>query len=478
MYSLIKKGEWIMRKSIAVVLNMFLVSIPAVGIAAFAGGDGSPGNPYQIASCVQLEEVDNNLYAYYVLTNDIDCSDTVNWNNGTGFVPIGKTTDTQEFKGSFDGQGHIITGLFINRPWDDGVALFQVPYGVVQNVGLVDVNITGNSYVGGIGGINSGILTNSYSTGTVTGGPFVGGLTGANSYVGNTINSYSTVDVRGQSCIGGLIGLNDGTISYSYAKGNVNSTTGPVNVGGLVGYTYPWAPLATNSYWDTETSGQSWSSGGTGKTTAEMMQQSTFETWDFVGIWAIKEGASYPYLQWQDSDHDGIPDDRDNCPTVYNPDQLDSNGDGYGNACVAPGVVIPPGVTIGYAPVIGSGSVINKGVSLGDNLKLDNNVTIDKNVSGGYNLEVGDHTVINQSATIGNDVKIGSYVIIDRYVKIGSTVTIGNATVIGQYSTIGNDVKIGQGVVIDKKVTVQNCAIIPDFAHIGANATVTGTCPP
>jgi hypothetical protein len=53
----------------------------------------------------------------------------------------------------------------------------------------------------------------------------------------------------------------------------------------------------TNSYWDIETSGQSTSDGGTGKTTAEMKTQSTYTNWDFVNIWAIKEGVSYPYLQ-------------------------------------------------------------------------------------------------------------------------------------------------------------------------------------
>ncbi len=99
-----------MRKSIIVVLALFLVSIPAVGVAAFAGGDGSPGNPYQITNCVQLQEMQNvdvynPVHAYYVLMNDIDCSDTVNWNSGKGFVPI------YSFAGNFDGQGHKITDL-------------------------------------------------------------------------------------------------------------------------------------------------------------------------------------------------------------------------------------------------------------------------------------------------------------------------------------------------------------------------------
>ncbi|RLF34569.1 MAG: hypothetical protein DRM98_00305 [Thermoplasmata archaeon] len=35
----------------------------------------------------------------------------------------------------------------------------------------------------------------------------------------------------------------------------------------------------------------------------------------------------------QDSDNDGIPDNQDNCPYTYNPDQADSDGDGIGDAC-------------------------------------------------------------------------------------------------------------------------------------------------
>ena len=293
-----------MRKSIIVVLTVFLVSIPAVGIAAFAGGDGSPATPYQITNCDQLQEVTNNLGANYALTNDVDCSDTVNWNfeGGVfkGFMPIGKNTDTIIFTGTFDGQGHRINGLFINRPSDDGVALFQVPYpGVVKNVGLVDVNMKGRYYVGAIAGINSGLITYSYATGTVTGGiDHVGGLVGSNSWAGSITNSYSAVDVKGRNYIGGLIGTNDGVTANSYAKGNVTGDPGSPDVGGLVASTYP-GDIVTNSYWDTQTSGQSTSSGGTGKTTAEMMQQATYETWDFVDIWAINEGVSYPCLKWQ-----------------------------------------------------------------------------------------------------------------------------------------------------------------------------------
>ena len=124
-----------MRKSIIVVLTVFLVSIPAAGVAAFAGGDGSPATPYKITNCDQLQEVTNNLSANYVLANDVDCSDTVNWNfeEGAfrGFAPIGwEFNGEPPFIGTFDGQGHKITDLFINGP------MAPAPWNAPHYVGL------------------------------------------------------------------------------------------------------------------------------------------------------------------------------------------------------------------------------------------------------------------------------------------------------------------------------------------------------
>ena len=305
-----------------IVSAVFLASIIAVGVSAFTGGgDGSSGNPYQITSCVELQEMNNNLNAYYVLMNDIDCSDTVTWNSGAGFVPIG--TFSSPFTGTFDGQNHKITGLFINRPSAYYVGLFGTSSNTIKNVGLVDVKITGSYYAGGLVGWNYyGTITNSYSTGSISGSDYVGGLVGQN-FQGTITNSYATGNVNGYNNVGGLVGANYyGTITNSYATGNVSGTnevgglvgsnhyggaitnsyaTGSISgiwyVGGLVGLNYQGT--ITSSYWDTVTSGQSASAGGTGKTTAEMKQQFTFVDWDFTTIWAIKEGVSYPYFLWQ-----------------------------------------------------------------------------------------------------------------------------------------------------------------------------------
>jgi len=112
-------------------------------------------------------------------------------------------------------------------------------------------------------------------------------------------NSYATGIVSGTYFVGGLVGFNfdnsESSISNSYATGRVS---GSIWVGGLVGWNGKHIPIS-HSYWDVETSGQTRSDGGIGKTTAEMKKEATFVSWDFVNIWGIKEDITYPYLQWE-----------------------------------------------------------------------------------------------------------------------------------------------------------------------------------
>ena len=73
---------------VVALIGLFLIEAPAS--ASFSGsGSGMPANPYQITNATQLQEMQDDLSAHYVLMNDIDCSDTVNWNSGAGFEPVG-----------------------------------------------------------------------------------------------------------------------------------------------------------------------------------------------------------------------------------------------------------------------------------------------------------------------------------------------------------------------------------------------------
>ncbi|HXF54376.1 MAG TPA: YDG domain-containing protein, partial [Hyphomicrobiaceae bacterium] len=161
-------------------------------------------------------------------------------------------------------------------------------------------NVSGNDYVGGLVGDNSGLTENSYATGAVAGRDNVGGLAGLNGV--QISNSYATGAVSGSTAVGGLVGLSgySSAIGYSYATGSVSGTS---SVGGLVGYDS--LGTVTASFWDTDTSGQATSAGGTGLTTAQMKSLSTYTAagWDIDDaggtgkVWRIYEGDTYPLLR-------------------------------------------------------------------------------------------------------------------------------------------------------------------------------------
>ena len=170
--------------------------------------------------------------------------------------------------------------------------------------------VSGSSQVGGlVGSIFDGTVTQSYATGAVSGDSEVGGLAGESS--GTIVQSYATGAVSGTSQVGGLVGANTmdisdgmetrtyyGSIDQSYATGAVSGTS---NVGGLLGFNGDAS--VSSSYWDTTTSGQALSAGGTGKTTAEMKSLATYAGWDISATggdgksWRIYEGQTTPLLR-------------------------------------------------------------------------------------------------------------------------------------------------------------------------------------
>ncbi|MEM0465412.1 MAG: right-handed parallel beta-helix repeat-containing protein, partial [Candidatus Pacearchaeota archaeon] len=273
-----------------------------------------------ITNCTDLQDMKNDLFGYYYLTNDIDCSDTVNWNNGKGFEPIGNMSSM--FNGIFQGDGYKIRNLYIKRDGDN-VGLFgYVDEGWIENVGLTDVNISFDGEFGGTAGALvaynfAGTISNSYSTGIVYGNNFIGGLVGFNKGIIN--NSYSNANVSGENYysnyyLGGLVGFNyyeegvggDGVISNSYSTGKIICLYECDGIGGLVGYNFEGT--ISNSFWDKETSGQLTSDGGTGKTTLEMKNISTFSSanWSIAlkenytnEVWFIDNGNDYPRLGFE-----------------------------------------------------------------------------------------------------------------------------------------------------------------------------------
>ncbi len=165
----------------------------------------------------------------------------------------------------------------------------------------------GGSSVGGICGQNWDTISLCYSTMAVKGqNNYTGGLCGRN-YTGIITLCYATGSVSGQYDVGGLCGENfSATIRQCYATGSVS---GIVNyVGGLCGDN--WGGKITSCFWDKDASGLTISSGGIGKSTADMKTEMTFSMvkWDFVGesangtedVWRMcGDGVDYPRLSWQ-----------------------------------------------------------------------------------------------------------------------------------------------------------------------------------
>ena len=253
-------------------------------------GEGIFNNPYIIATAVDLGKVWRRPSACYCLGGNLDLSG-MSWSS----------TVIPSFVGSLDGQGFVISNLTINLPGGDHIGLFGYvcSTGQIRDLGIENVTISGNTEVGGLAGSIYGTITSCYCTGNVSGSGDVGGLVGENCS-GTITSCYATGVVCGSSgWVGGLVGANSGTITSCYATGVVCGSS--PYVGGLAGYSVGQSAC----FWDTETSGQtigvsySSSTGAAGKTTAEMKTLSTFTSagWDFLNVWGIGNGQTYPYLK-------------------------------------------------------------------------------------------------------------------------------------------------------------------------------------
>lgn len=232
-----------------------LLALLLVGAASAAGGDGTAENPYIIQTPAELQSMQNDLSAYYVLANDIDMSGISNW------TPIGSSSNpaTTAFHGSLDGNGHTIRNLNIDLPEQNYVGLFAVIYigATISDLNFENCTITGNQNVGVLYGRCNGAsgTTTEFSISDVdienctvsAGSSYVGGLCGSNgnSAIG-TISYCDTdnclIESTGSSYVGGICGfLSDGgstnveIIDCSVVGSEIRSP-GNSYVGGICGY--------------------------------------------------------------------------------------------------------------------------------------------------------------------------------------------------------------------------------------------------
>ncbi|HRZ27352.1 MAG TPA: GLUG motif-containing protein [Spirochaetota bacterium] len=171
--------------------------------------------------------------AGFVLMADLSLA---SYDSDGGWEPIGDNTGS--FGKVFEGNGHVISGLGINRPDGDYQGLFGYlgGPGIINDL-TVQGTVSGRSHVGGLVGTSEGTISGCVSGVAVTGnvsGEFLdtGGLVGDNS--GAVSVSSATGSVDGIYRVGGLIGFNDGgTVDNCHASGAVTTTYD--FAGGLVG---------------------------------------------------------------------------------------------------------------------------------------------------------------------------------------------------------------------------------------------------
>ena len=216
------------------------------------GGDGTKEHPYEIKTAAQLEtfrdivnganEQVKDSDAHAKLMNDINLSSVCSAEEGS-WTPIGNSIGNS-YEGTFNGDGHTISGLYIDSSDVDYKGLFgRVNGGTVQDLS-VSGDINGNRYVGGVVGYNNGgTVTGCAFSGSVSGKISVGGVVGENSGSNGVVeNCHNAGKVSGSNTVGGVVGGNDsGTVTNCTNTGNlsgpdsVNGSADSSNVGGVVG---------------------------------------------------------------------------------------------------------------------------------------------------------------------------------------------------------------------------------------------------
>jgi hypothetical protein len=253
-----------MKKMLILLITMFL----AINLNAQVEPVDTDGNGFRNVSTLEnlrwISENDTSWSFNYELNSDINAADTKNWNGSAGWKPIG--TEAVFFSGKFDGKGHKIDSLYINRPAENYVGFFGIVFGKnieITKLGITNSSITGKNYVGGLVGRNSYCsIKDCFTSGNIIGSQYSGGHIGKSSYAAIN-NSFSSCKVTGSSYTGGLIAyvfesnvndcFSDGVVAGKEFTGGISgflensflnnsysscSVTGTNKSGGIVGYSF------------------------------------------------------------------------------------------------------------------------------------------------------------------------------------------------------------------------------------------------
>jgi len=324
--------------TIAYLKNMEIpneVYISNIEIVDSLEGEGTEESPYIITTPEELIKIKiYGLDKCYKLGNNIDLGE-YNW------ASIGSSEEP--FTGTFDGDIYLISNLIINKQGNSYKGLFGYNKGTIKNVNITNVNIVAGNYIGAVAGGNEGTITNVIVTGgKIKGNEYIGGIVG-NMIAGKISQCISNLNLNGNNIVGGIAGNNLGVIEKSYSKGNIYAISNgaglvSLNLGtvlncfsvsnvetvedsgaglivetnGVVENCYAIGKVkngndgagltsagnaVVNSYWVKELSKKSGSFSGSEKTVVELLNEKTYENWDFTAVWEIQEGKSFAYLK-------------------------------------------------------------------------------------------------------------------------------------------------------------------------------------
>ena len=232
---------------------------------SFDGGSGTKEDPFQIATGAQLAYLanlvnsGNSAYAgyCYILSADIILNETENISSWATeppahtWTPIGyynSESDNSCFTGTFDGNGHTVTGLYINSEKDYSGLFGIIRNGTVKNLVVEEAFVRGKNYTGGIAGCYisdsaGGSITDCGFSGSVSSAEsYAGGITGAVKAQGEDASArisgcYSRGTASAKNYSGGIAGsceaqTGESRILNSYSSSSINSSD---FAGGLCG---------------------------------------------------------------------------------------------------------------------------------------------------------------------------------------------------------------------------------------------------
>ena len=210
-----------MKRNISKILSLLLAAVLILSLVAPAALAAESTGSIYLRTTEDLAELSRNCTLdswsqgkTVYLEADIDLT-------GVDFSPI------PTFGGTFEGQGHTISGLSITGSGNvRGLFRYIQPTGVVRDLhvsGTISPTDRKNT-LGGLVGENRGTITNCSFSGPVSGADSIGGLVGINEAQGQLINCTFSGSVTGEHYVGGIAGQNYGSIIQCENSGSINTT--------------------------------------------------------------------------------------------------------------------------------------------------------------------------------------------------------------------------------------------------------------